>query len=244
MSTPRAPRGRTRELERILSKLGLGSRVQAREWIRAGRVMVNGRVVRDPSAWFVPEDSLIQLDQQRADTKAPIYLALHKPRGVLTTRRDPEGRRTVYDLLGEHGGEWIAPVGRLDRDTSGLLLFTNDTAFAELVTSPLSHVAKCYRVDVRPRLADAELERLRSGVVLEDGRTHPAEVELVHAHGPTMRLLITIDEGQNRQVRRMIRAVGSKVQQLVRISIGPLELGELASGHWRELKARDRKSVV
>jgi len=230
------------ELERLLSKAGACSRVEARERIRAGRVRVDGRCVRDPSRACGP-DARIELDGRPLAPAAKRYLALHKPRGYLTTRRDPEGRPTVYDLLGDLAA-WVVPVGRLDRDTSGLLLFTNDTHFAEQITNPSSHVPKTYRVEARPRLTDEALAQLARGPRLSDGPTRPARVEKLGDRGPATRFLITIDEGRNRQVRRMVQEVGSRVEKLARVRIGTLELGDLAAGSWRELDSRERRALA
>jgi len=167
---------------------------------------------------------------------------LHKPRGYLTTRSDPQGRPTVYDLLGELE-TFVAPVGRLDADTSGLLLFTNDTHFADRISDPALHVPKTYRVEARPRLGDEALGRLRAGLQLADGPTRPAQVEKLGDRGPVTRFLITIDEGRNRQVRRMVRELGSRVQKLARVRIGALELGTLAPGRWRELAPRELRAL-
>lgn len=234
----RPPRGAQHGLERLISKAGLGSRTQAREWIRAGRVRVNGVVIVDPEAWFDAARDEIRLDGRKLELAQRRYLALHKPRGYVTTRSDPDGRPTVYELV-EDCGAWVVPVGRLDLETSGLLLFTNDTQFAELVTNPESHVEKLYEVEAGPRLSDAALERLRRGVTLHDGPTRPARVERLGERGPRTRFTIAISEGRNRQVRRMVKEVGAKVERLVRRSIGPLELGDLARGAWRELEPRE-----
>lgn len=234
------------ELERLLSKAGLGSRSQARAWIVAGRVRVNGVVIVDPEAWFDAARDAIELDGARVALAEPLYVALHKPRGYVTTRSDPDGRPTVYELV-DDAKAWLVPVGRLDLDTSGLLLLTNDTAFADLVTSPASHVAKTYVVDARPRLDEGALERLRNGVELPGdgsrGPTLPARVANVVHRGPTTRFELAITEGRNRQVRRMVKAVGSKVERLVRVAIGPVELGTLASGRWRVLDAREVRAL-
>lgn len=230
------------ELERLLSKSGACSRLQAREAIRAGRVRVDGRVVRDPARRFDPARASLELDSRALEPALRRYLVLHKPRGYLTTRRDPRGRPTVYELLGEVGA-WVVPVGRLDLETSGLLLFTNDTRFADHVTDPAAHVPKTYRVEARPRLDEAALERLARGVELEDGPTRPARVEKLGDRGPATRLLLTIDEGRNRQVRRMLRAVGSRVEKLARVAIGTLELGPLPAGRWRELEPEELRRL-
>jgi pseudouridine synthase len=229
------------ELERLLSKAGACSRVEARALVRAGRVRVDGRCVRDPARRF-DSGVRLELDGQPLAAARPRYLALHKPRGCVTTRRDPEGRPTVYDHLAGVGAH-VVPVGRLDRETSGLLLFTNDTRFAEHVTDPRAHVPKTYRVEARPRLGEEALERLRAGLQLSDGPTRPARVEKLGERGPVTRFLLTIDEGRNRQVRRMVQALGSRVEKLARLSIGPLELGTLAPGAWRELEPRELRAL-
>lgn len=234
------------ELERLLSKAGYCSRAQARELVLAGRVRVNGVVIVDPEAWFDLVRDRVTVDGAPlapARTEGRRYLALHKPRGCVTTRSDPDGRATVYDLVADCGA-WVVPVGRLDLDTSGLLLFTNDTQFADRVTSPDSHVPKTYLVDAAPRLTDDALARLARGVELADGPTRPAEVELVGHRGPTTRLRLTITEGRNRQVRRMVKAVGAKVERLERVAIGPLLLGDLERGRWRELDAREVEALL
>ena len=232
-----------RELARVLSKAGLCSRTVAAEWIRAGRVRVDGALVRDPTARVDPARSAVRVDGRPIDRGERSYWMLHKPRGYVTTRSDPSGRPTVYDLL-EGLGEWVVPVGRLDRDTSGLLLLTNDTQFAERITNPDSHVAKTYRVTTKPRLAEGALERLRAGVVLKDGPTRPAVVRRVGDRGPTTTLEITITEGRNRQVRRMIVEVGARVEKLARVSIGSVRLGDLASGAARRLTAAELRALA
>lgn len=243
MTRRREPEPRRRGLERILSKFGVCSRNEARTLIRRGRVRVNGVVIVDPDAWFDPEQDEFELDGRAIVKSKKLYYALHKPRGYITTRSDPGGRLTVYELLGAIGA-WVVPVGRLDLDTSGLLLFTNDTDFADLVSSPVSHVPKTYRVECAPRLADEALERLARGVTLSDGPTRPAIVRGHAVRGPKSRFEITITEGRNRQVRRMVKEVGAKVEKLVRVAIGPLELGDLASGALRPLTPGEVRSLV
>lgn len=243
MKTPREGNSARRGLERILSKMGVCSRSEGRALVRAGRVRVNGVVIVDPDAWFDPEQDEIAVDGRVVGARQQLYYALHKPRGYITSRTDPAGRLTVYALLGSIGA-WVVPVGRLDLDTSGLLLFTNDTQFADLVTSPDSHVPKTYRVECTPRLEATAFERLRRGVELSDGPTRPALVtELAH-RGPKSRFEITITEGRNRQVRRMVKEVGAKVEKLARTSIGPLALGDLASGAVRQLTTPEVRALT
>lgn len=230
------------ELERILSKRGACSRTQAREWIRAGRVTLGGRVLRDPAQWLDLEEPGLELDGRPLEPAPALYLAFHKPRGLITTRTDPRGRPTIYSQLGELS-EWVSAVGRLDRETSGLLLLTNDTHFAEWVCDPASQVEKVYRVEARPRLDEAALEKLRRGVVLSDGPARALRVEKLGDRGPCTRFLIVLDEGRNREVRRMVQAVGSRVEKLVRLEIGGIELGELASGRHRPLEQSELKQL-
>jgi len=229
-------------LERVFSKAGLGSRSDARSWIGAGRVRVNGKAVGNPDHWVDPARDRITLDGRPLHPVAKTYILLYKPKGYLTTWRDPAGRPTVYDLTAA-AGTWLSPVGRLDLDTSGLLLMTNDTAFAETVTNPDHHVPKTYLVKTPTVLSDGRIESLRRGVELTDGPTRPAAVERLRDGAKRSYLEITIAEGRNRQVRRMIEAVGSRVQKLVRTAIGPVRIGELRIGQWRKLSAAEVASL-
>lgn len=221
-------------LERVLSKAGLGSRVEARTWILEGRVMVNGRVSRDPDRWVDMARDKVRFDDKPLKMRPRVYVLLNKPTGYITTYRDPQGRPTVYDLVRDVG-TFLSPVGRLDRDTSGLLLMTNDNQFAERITNPSSHVPKTYVVRSSKRLSDSNLERFQKGLELGDGPTRPAIVRRIDGSDAQTRFSITITEGRNRQVRRMVEAVGAKVQELVRVGIGPITIGPLKTGAWRLL---------
>ncbi|HEX6641307.1 MAG TPA: pseudouridine synthase [Thermoanaerobaculia bacterium] len=225
-------------LERVLSKAGIGSRTEARKWVGEGRVKVNGRVEGDPNRWIDLERDRVTFDDKPLQQAAPTYLLLHKPVGYLTTYRDPEGRPTIYDLLPDRE-QYLFPVGRLDLDTSGLLILTNDTAFAERLTNPDYHVPKTYRVTATRNLGDEQLDRLRNGLELKDGPTRPAIVTRIKDSGGKTTFEITITEGRNRQVRRMVEALEAKVHKLVRIAIGDIGLGELAEGATRELTAAE-----
>jgi pseudouridine synthase len=225
-------------LERAFSKAGLGSRTDARSWIAAGRVRVNGKTVRNPDQWVDLKLDRITLDGKPLQPAAKTYILLYKPKGYLTTARDPDGRPTVYDLIGG-AGTWLSPVGRLDLDTSGLLLMTNDTAFAETVTDPHHKVPKTYQIKAATLLDDEQIERLRQGVELSDGPTRPAVVRRLRDGAKRTYLEMTITEGRNRQVRRMIEAVGSKVQKLVRTAIGPVHIADLPIGTWRNLTGEE-----
>ena len=229
-------------LERVFSKAGIASRTDARSWIGARRVRVNGRIVENPDQWVDIEKDRITLDGKPLRAARPIYILLYKPKGYLTTWRDPEGRSTIYDLAAD-AGTWLSPVGRLDLDTSGLLILTNDTAFADHITDPDHKVPKTYQVKAATLLSDEQIDRLRHGVELSDGPTRPAQVTRLRDGAKHTHLEITITEGRNRQVRRMLEAVDSKVSKLVRTAIGPVRIGDLAIGKWRHLTEEELHSL-
>ena len=233
--TPDPPGATQKTLERVISKAGAGSRTQARSWIHAGQVQVNGKVVEDPDRWIDFARDRVLLDGKPLTKLRRIYILLYKPTGYITTFKDPEGRPTVYDLI-EDIDQFISPVGRLDLDTSGLLIMTNDTQFAERLTNPDHKVSKTYLLKCSTLLTDEAIEQLRRGVELSAGPTRPAEVRRVRDSGKYTHLEVTITEGRNRQVRRMIEAVGSKVLKLVRTHIGSITFGDLKIGEWRELE--------
>jgi 23S rRNA pseudouridine2605 synthase len=229
-------------LDRVISKAGLGSRTEARQWIGAGRVAVNGKVIRTPDHWVDLERDRVSIDEKPVSARERKYILLYKPKGYLTTYKDPEGRPTVYDLLGGVD-EFVFPVGRLDLDTSGLLILTNDAQLAEHVTNPEHKIPKTYLVKTSSVLPDEALDSLRRGVTLSDGPTRPAVVIRVRDSASATFLEITIAEGRNRQVRRMIEAVGTKVRKLVRTAIGALRIGDLQIGTWRELTAAEVRAL-
>jgi 23S rRNA pseudouridine2605 synthase len=237
---PSAVTGRTAgplSLARALSKFGVCSRAEAARWIEAGRVQVDGREVRGPARRIDPRRQEVRVDGRRVgDDTERIVLVLHKPVGYITSRGDPGGRPTVYDLLDE-GGPWVFPVGRLDRDSSGLLLLTNDHRLGQRLTDPEAHVPKRYHARVRGIPAPEALGALREGVSLGDGTvSRPARVRaLGTARSGSSWLEIVLTEGKNRQVRRMCATVGHDVVELVRVGIGALELEDLAAGEWRRL---------
>jgi pseudouridine synthase len=201
-------------------------------------VRVNEHVVEDPDVWIDFDRDRILFDDKPLQAKKPVYVLLYKPVGYITTFKDPEGRPTVYDLIADVE-TFVSPVGRLDLDTSGLLILTNDTQFAERLTNPDHKVAKTYLVKCAGLLSDEALDRLRSGVELSDGPTRPAAVKRVRDSEKYSHIEIRITEGRNRQVRRMIEAVGSKVLKLVRTAIGPIEIAGLKIGTWRQLEERE-----
>ena len=225
-------RGTTR-LDRALSKLGLASRSEAQRLIEQGRVTLRGRVIRDPAAMVVPETAGIGIDHTRAPRQAWRTIAFNKPRGVVTTRRDPEGRRTVYDVLGE-AARGLVPVGRLDMASTGLLLLTTDTQLANRLTDPANGVPRQYAVTVRGSVTDADTGRMTAGI---DGLRATA-VEVRKRSRRETHLMIELTEGRNREIRRMLEALGHEVTRLLRVSFGPVALGALQPGEWREV-ARD-----
>ncbi len=238
MVPPETHKRPLKTLERVLSKAGFGSRTEARKWIGAGRVRVNGKLIQTPDHWVDLERDAVTLDGQPVRSRQKIYLLLYKPTGYLTTFKDPQGRPTVYDLIRD-AGRWVVPVGRLDQDTSGLLLLTNDTRLAERITNPEYKIPKTYLAKTSTLLTDQQLELLRRGVVLSDGPAQPAAVQRVRDSAKHTFLEITISEGRNRQVRRMIEALGSRVLKLVRIRIGAIGIGDLPIGKYRRLTATE-----
>ena len=221
-------------LARVLSKRGLCSRTEAARLIVAGRVRVAGRVVRDPEA-PTGLDADVAIDGGAAAAAAPLHLMLNKPRGLVTTRADEQGRATVYDCFAGADLPWIAPVGRLDRASEGLLLFTNDPAFAAAITDPEHGVEKTYHVQVEGQVQADDLRRLEFGVEIDGERWHAARAMLLRCGAKNCWLEIVLDEGRNRQIRRMLDALGFPVLRLIRVAIGDLALGDLAKGRWRRL---------
>lgn len=239
MPTP----GRKKTLDRVLSQAGAGSRKEARQWIGAGRVAVDGKKIQTPDAWVDPQHQRVTLDGKPLRAARKIYLLLYKPKGYVTTYKDPDGRPTVYDLLKDIP-EKVFSAGRLDLDTTGLLIFTNDGEFADRITSPESHVAKTYLVKASMLLSDDQLDQLRRGVTLTDGPTRPAEVKRVRDSGRYTFFEITITEGRNRQVRRMVETLGAKVLKLVRTAIGAIRIGDLQIGTYRALSDREVRELT
>ena len=230
-------------IQKIISDSGYCSRRKAEALIAAGRVKVNGRPVKlgDKAGGR----DIISVDNEKLyipKKKKNIYLMLNKPRGYVTTMSDEMGRRCVTELIDDID-ERVYPVGRLDRNSEGLLLFTNDGNFANSIMHPAKQISKTYRVTVRPDISDEQLVALSDGVVIDGRRTLPANV-VVKDKGPgRVVLLITIKEGRNRQIRKMCEAVGLEVARLRRISIGPVKLGMLKPGTYRELTADELRAI-
>lgn len=224
-------------LQKILSTAGVASRRASEQMILEGRVMVNGATVLELGTKADPDKDVIKVDGRRIKVDVTHrYIALYKPKGYVTTRKDPEGRRTVMDLIGE--GAYIYPVGRLDYDSEGLLLMTSDGELAARLMHPRHEVDKVYEVIVMGAPDARAIEKLRKGVYIEGGRTSPADIHVgttVKGAKPTTMLTITIREGRNRQIRKMCSAVGLPVRDLRRIRMGPIGLGRLKQGQWRDL---------
>jgi 23S rRNA pseudouridine2605 synthase len=233
---------RKKTLDRVISQAGIGSRKEARQWIGAGRVAVDGKKIQTPDEWVDPERQRVTLDGKPLRAAKKIYLLLYKPKGYVTTYKDPDGRPTVYDLL-KDVPEKVFSAGRLDLNSTGLLIFTNDGEFADRITSPESHVPKTYLVKASILLSDDQLDQLRRGVALADGPTRPAEVKRVRDSGHYTFFEITITEGRNRQVRRMVETLGAKVLKLVRTEIGSIRIGELQIGKYRPLTEQEIRGL-
>jgi pseudouridine synthase len=230
-------------LDRVISRFGLASRTVATEWIRSGRVRVNQNIERDAERWVQIDSDQVSLDGRALSEAQRVYVMLNKPTGVITTYGDPQARRTVYDYLKDLEG-WVFPVGRLDKDTSGLLLLTNDTDFGNRLADPKSKVSKQYVVKVNARVSDGEVQRLRGGIEIEPGRmTLPCTVRRIRDTEKYSWLEVTLQEGKNRQIRRMVEALGHNVLKLVRIQIGDLKLGDLQVGKWRNLTRDEVKRL-
>lgn len=225
-------------LHKYLARAGLASRRQAEEIIKQGRVRVNGAVIREMGVQVEPGRDEVRLDGEKVIVQdETAYVLLHKPVGVVTTMDDPEKRRKVTDLLKGVKAR-VYPVGRLDYHTSGLLLLTNDGELAYRLTHPKYKVNKVYQVTVQGSLPEEALDKLKNGIMLEDGMTAPAQLRRIH-RGMASTYEITIHEGRNRQVRRMFEAVGYPVSALKRTAFGPLKLGDLPAGAYRYLEEQE-----
>jgi 23S rRNA pseudouridine2605 synthase len=230
-------------LARALSKLGHCSRAEGVELVRAGRVRVNGRVRTDPETRIDPARDRIEVDGARIHAVPRVYIALNKPRGLVTTAADERGRDTVYACLDDASLPRVVPVGRLDRASEGLLLFTSDTRWADRIADPATHLPKTYHVQIDRMADDALLALLREGIDDAGERLTAVSADLLRSGGKTSWLEIVLDEGKNRQIRRMLAACGAEVLRLVRISIGPLALGDLPSGRWRRLSPDEKAAL-
>ena len=228
-------------IQKVLSDQGYCSRRAAEQLIAEGRVKVNGHPVGLGDK-MDPDYDKVSIDGKNlriVRKRQYLYLMLHKPRGYITTASDERGRKTVMDLVADVGRR-VYPVGRLDKDSEGLLLLTDDGAFANLLTHPSGGVSKLYRVTVHPRATEQQIVQMSSGVVLDDGvRTAPCVIHVVTDEPERTVLEITLHEGRNRQIRRMCDLAGMQVSRLQRVGEGPLRLGDLPLGAWRHLTAQE-----
>ena len=232
-------------LQKWLSMSGVASRRKAEEMIAEGRVYVNGIKVTELGAKANPQNDLVELDGKIVEiVQEKIYIMLHKPEGVVTTVTDPFGRGTVMDLVPNKMR--LYPVGRLDFDTSGLLLMTNDGEWAQKLTHPKYEISKTYIAVVKGIPVAESLQKLRQGIVIDGKKTAPAQIKLIKndKKSTNSKVIITIHEGRNHQVRKMCEAVGHKVLTLKRVEVGGLELGSLPKGKWRHLTVKEAKNLV
>lgn len=231
-------------LARALSKLGFCSRSQGFELVRAGRVRLNGRVCRNPEQPVLLEKDTVRVDDCSLAAAAPVYLMLNKPRGLVTTARDEQGRDTIFRLLEGAGLPHLGPVGRLDKASEGLLLLTNDTAWAHRITDPASHLPKTYHVQAAGLLGEGDLARFAAGICDDGESLCLPEARVLRLGEKNTWLEIVLTEGRNRHIRRVLDAFGIEVLRLVRVAIGPLVLGDLPKGKWRHLSAAEAGSLA
>lgn len=229
-------------LARALSKLGYCSRSQAFALIRAGRVTLNGALCRNPEAPVTLHLDRILVDGQPPAVSTPLYLMLNKPRGLVTTAADEQGRRTVYDCL-PAGLPWLAPAGRLDKASEGLLLLTNDSEWAARITAPETHLDKTYHVQIGAIADDKLLRSMEKGVTADGDRLRVKRVSVIRGGQRNTWLEVVLDEGKNRHIRRLLAALHIEVLRLVRVAIGPLALGDLAKGGTRPLTLEEKHSL-
>ena len=229
-------------LDKFLADAGEGTRKEVKDMVKCGRILVNGKTAKDPGMQVRAEDEVL-CDGRRIAAEQYVYLMLNKPAGVISATEDPR-EKTVLDLIAKPYPKGLAPVGRLDKDTVGLLLLTNDGALAHRLLSPKRHVDKTYLARVTGSVSLDTVRLLRQGVMLDDHKTAPAKVRIVKTETFATVVLVTIHEGRNRQVRRMFEEAGHKVLQLRRVRFGPLELGDLPRGQWRELTPEEERKLM
>lgn len=240
--TKRGSSGRRTGLARALSKLGHCSRSQAAQLILAGRVTLNGAVRNNPETPVDLARDKIRVDGAQINAAAKIYLMLNKPRGIVTSASDEKGRATIYSLLKNHT-EWLAPVGRLDKASEGLLLLTNDSQWGARIAAPETHLDKTYHVQIAAKPNAATLEALRAGMRDEGEMLRAKSIGLLRQGGHNSWIIVVLDEGKNREIRRMLNALGIEILRIIRVAIGPLRLGDLPKGSSRSLTAEEKESL-
>jgi 23S rRNA pseudouridine2605 synthase len=228
---------------RALSKLGFCSRTQAFSLIRSGRVRLNKKLVRDPETPVHIGKDCIEVDGKQVRPAGKVYLMLNKPRGLVTTRSDEKGRKTIYSLV-PNSADWLAPVGRLDMASEGLLLLTNDSAWGARIASPVNHIEKTYHVQIDAMAGQQLLDRLHKGVHSDGDFLAAKRASILRLGKKNSWLEIMLEEGKNRHIRRMLSALGIEVLRLVRVAIGPVELGDLPKGKTRPLTEQEKESLT
>ena len=230
-------------VDRLLSKLGIASRSTSQDWVRAGRVQVNGRVIQDPATWVLwPKDAL-SVDNKPIQDSAKRFILFHKPKGVITTHSDEKDRQTIFDVLPTDLG-YLHAVGRLDQATSGLLLLTNDSTLSSYLTDPGHKVMRTYLVSVRGEFTEEQAKAATVGVVEDGERLQCHSVKIQKSSGRESHLEVVLVQGKNREIRRLFMALGHEVTRLRRIQYGPFKLEDLPSGAWRELPVEDVRKAL
>jgi 23S rRNA pseudouridine2605 synthase len=241
VTTNKSPR---HGVARVISKLGLCSRTQAADWVRAGRVRVNGAPVSDPEHPVRQGIDKVSVDGMQRDRSVDrLIIMLNKPRGLVTTTHDEQGRDTVYSCFEGARLPWLAPAGRLDKASEGLLLFSNDPEWNAAITDAQSGPRKTYHVQINCLPDEAMLRALMQGVTVDDEFLRATEARVLRQGGKNAWLMIELDEGRNRQIRRLLSALDVQVLRLIRVAIGALQLGDLAKGQWRALGAADLQAL-
>jgi len=229
-------------MDRLLSKLGIASRGTSQDWIRAGRVRINGQVVRDPATWVLWPNNSVSIDDQLIQDSVKRFFLFHKPKGVITTHSDEQDRKTIFDVLPPNLG-YLHAVGRLDQATSGLLLLTNDSELSSFLTDPVNKVKRTYLVSVRGEFTETQAKEATAGVVDAGERLQCHTVKIQKSSGRESHLEVVLTQGKNREIRRLFKVLGHEVTRLRRIQYGPFTLEDLPSGAWREIPIEDvRKS--
>ncbi len=230
-------------LARVLSKLGACSRSQAEQWVREGRVSLDGRVIRDPYHPTMLDQKLVAVDGKPVRAVEYVYVMFNKPRGLIVSAADERGRATVYSALAQAGLPWLGPVGRLDKASEGLLLLSNDTTWAAGITDPVTHMDKIYHVQVAGQPDAATLQAMQLGIDDAGDMLKVRRVSMLRAGDKNAWLEVVLDEGRNRHIRRLLAALGFDVLRLIRVAIGSLALGELAKGQWRQLDVDEVRAL-
>ena len=238
---PASPKRLT--VDRLLSKLGIASRGTSQEWICAGRVRINGRVVRDPATWVLWPKDTISVDDQPIQDSVKRFFLFHKPKGVITTHSDENGRKTIFDLLPSDLG-YLHAVGRLDQATSGLLLLTNDSALSSFLTDPTHKVMRTYLVSVRGEFTVTQATEATAGVLDGGERLQCHSVKIQKNSGRESHLEVVLIQGKNREIRRLFKSLGHEVTRLRRIQYGPFKLEDLSPGAWHEMPIEDVRKAL